>query len=63
LREENRLRAFCRRVPRKMFGIKRKGGSEGGGRKEQETGGNCIVRSFMICNPHQILLGWSYQDE
>jgi hypothetical protein len=23
---------------------------------KREDGGNCVVRSFMVCNPHQILL-------
>jgi hypothetical protein len=29
------------------------------GRKWQEAGENCIIRSFIICIPCQILLGWS----
>jgi hypothetical protein len=26
-------------------------------RKQQETGDDCIMRSFMICTDHQILFG------
>jgi hypothetical protein len=25
-------------------------------------GGDCTMRSFMNCTPHQILLGWSNQQ-
>jgi hypothetical protein len=27
--------------------------------KWQETGENCLMRSFIICTLHQILLWWS----
>ena len=27
------------------------------------TGGDCTMRSFLICIFHQILLGWSSQEE
>ena len=30
--------------------------------KEMETGENCVMRSFMICVPHQILCGWDGQE-
>jgi len=29
-----------------------------GGSGYQEVGENCIVRSFMICTPYQILFRW-----
>ena len=33
------------------------------GRKWQETGENCVMRSFMICTTHQILFGWCNREE
>jgi hypothetical protein len=43
----HRLRVFENMMLRKIFGPKR----------EEEMGENCIMRSFMICTPDQILLG------
>jgi hypothetical protein len=48
LEEERRLRMFRHRVLRKMFGP---------WRKAQETGENCIMRSFMIV-PNANMVGW-----
>jgi hypothetical protein len=31
--------------------------------KCQETGENCIFKIFVIRIPHQLLLGWSYQED
>jgi hypothetical protein len=45
LREEHRLRVFENRMLRRIFGPRR------------ETGEHCIMRSFIICTLHQILLG------
>jgi hypothetical protein len=47
LREEHWLRMFENRVLRRMFGPK----------SEEVTGEGCIIRSFMTCMLHQILLG------
>jgi hypothetical protein len=44
LKDELRLRVFENRVLRKIFGPKR----------DEETGENCITRSFMICTLHQV---------
>jgi hypothetical protein len=51
LREEHRLMIFEKRVLRTVFGPKTK----------EVTGGwtKCIIRSSIICNIHQILLGRS----
>jgi hypothetical protein len=49
LRGECKLRVFENRVLRRIFGSKRA--------KEQGSGENYIVRSLIICTPHQILLG------
>jgi hypothetical protein len=49
LREECRLRIFENRVQRRIFGPKR----------DEVTGGeeNYIMRSLMMCTPHQLLFG------
>ena len=49
LREERRLRVFENRVLRRIFGPK----------KDEVIGKwrNYIIRSFMICTPHQKLFG------
>jgi hypothetical protein len=49
VREEHRLRVFENGVLRRVFGLKR----------EEVAGGwrNCIMRSFITCMLHQILLG------
>jgi hypothetical protein len=52
LREEHKLRVVKHTVLRKICGPNT---------KEQETGENCTVMSFMICAVHQILLGWTNQ--
>jgi hypothetical protein len=47
--EENRLRRFENRVLRILFGL-----------KEDEiirNGGDYIMKNFMLCTTHQILLG------
>jgi hypothetical protein len=41
--EEHRLRVFENRVLRRIFGPKR----------DDVTGGNCIMRSFITCTPPQ----------
>jgi len=46
LREGRRLRVFEEKVLRKTLGR----------RRLQENGENCVVRSFMVCNPHKIVL-------
>jgi len=46
--EEHRLKVFGNRVLRKIFGPKKEGW--------QETGENYIMRSFIICAPHRILV-------
>jgi hypothetical protein len=40
LKEEHRLRAFEKRVLRRIFGSRR---------KRQQAGENCIMRSFITC--------------
>jgi hypothetical protein len=49
LREERRLRVFANRVLRRLVGPK----------KDEVTGSgeNYIMRSLMICSPHEILFG------
>jgi hypothetical protein len=47
LREEHGLRVFKNRVLRTIFGPKR----------DEESGENYVMRSLMICTPHQILFG------
>jgi hypothetical protein len=47
LREECRLRMYENRVLRRKFGPKKD--------KEQGSGENYIMRSLLICTPHQIL--------
>jgi hypothetical protein len=49
LREEHRLRVFENRVLRKIFELR--------GMKFQDNGEICILRSFIICALHEILLG------
>jgi hypothetical protein len=49
LREEHRLRVCENRVLRRIFEPK--------GRKWQEAGEDCIIRSFITCMLHHILLG------
>ena len=49
LREERRLRVFEYRVLRRIFGPKRD--------EVTRSGENYIMRSLMICTPHQILFG------
>jgi hypothetical protein len=44
LREEHRLRVFENRVLRRIFGLKR----------DEVTGENCIMRSFVICTLPQV---------
>jgi hypothetical protein len=39
----------------KTFGLKRD--------EITGTGGNCIMRRFVIYTPHQTLFGWIYQEE
>jgi hypothetical protein len=46
--ELHRLRVFRNRVLKKEFG-RRKG--------QEEAGEDCIMRSFIPCTLHQILLG------
>jgi hypothetical protein len=43
------LRAFQKRVLRRIFGPKRE--------EMAEAGEDCIIRSFITCTPHQVLLG------
>lgn len=33
------------------------------GMKDQETGGNCVMKGYLICTPHQIFLGWTNHRE
>jgi len=49
LREECRLRWFENRVFRRIFGPNRG--------EVTRIGENYIIRSLMICTPHQILFG------
>jgi len=46
LREEHRLRVFENRALRRIFGT----------RKWRKAAENCIMKSFIICTLHQILL-------
>jgi hypothetical protein len=55
LREGRRLRAFEKRVLRRMFGPKRD--------EVQGSGEYYIVRSLKICTPQQILFGRSNREE
>jgi hypothetical protein len=55
LREEHRLRLFQNRVLNKIFGPKM---DEVTGRRE-----DCIMRSYKIFTPHQLLSGSSNQEE
>jgi hypothetical protein len=48
LREEHRLRVFENRVLKKVLGPKR---------YEVTSREDHIMKSFMICSPHQILFG------
>ena len=34
-----------------------------GGTRGQGSGGNYIMRSWMVCTPHPILFGWSNREE
>jgi hypothetical protein len=45
--EELRLQLFENRVLRRRLGL--------GGTKKQEAGDNSVMKSFMICIPHQTL--------
>jgi hypothetical protein len=47
LREEHGLRVFKNRVLRRIFEPKR----------DEVSGENYVMRSLMICTPHQILFG------
>jgi len=49
LREDRRLKVLKNRVLRRIFGPKRD--------EIPGKGGNYIMRSLMICTPHQILFG------
>ena len=54
LREERRMRVSEKMVLRRIFGPKR----------DEETGrGKNYMRSLMICTPHQMVVGWSNQEE
>ena len=55
LREQRRLKVFQNRVLRKILGPKRD--------EITLNGENYIMRSLMICTPHQILFGRSNQEE
>jgi hypothetical protein len=46
-RKEHRLRMFENRMLRKIFGPR--------GKKYREAGERCIMRSFMIATPQQLL--------
>jgi hypothetical protein len=46
LKEEYRLRVFQKRVLRRIFALKRD--------ELAEVGENCIMRSFITCNLHQV---------
>jgi hypothetical protein len=46
LREEHRLGVFQIKVLRRIFGLKR----------DEVTGENYIMKSFMMCTLHQVLL-------
>jgi hypothetical protein len=49
LREEHRLRVFENKVLRRTYGPKRE--------KRWEAGEDCIMRSFITCTLHHILMG------
>jgi hypothetical protein len=49
LGEKHGLRTFEKKVLRKNLDVR--------GRKRQEAGEDCIMKSFVTCNLHQILLG------
>jgi len=49
MREKRRLRVSENRVLKRIFGPK----SE----RQQGNGENLIIRSLMICTPHQIFFG------
>jgi hypothetical protein len=51
LKEENTFSMFENAVLRGIFGLK----------GEEVKGQNCIMRFFIICTPHQLLLGLSNQ--
>jgi hypothetical protein len=55
LREKRRLRVFENGVLKKVLVSKR----------DEVTGEwrNNITRSLMLCTPHQILFGWSNQQQ
>ena len=55
LREERRLRVFENRVMRRIFGPKR----------DEVTGEwrKLHNEELTICTPHQIIIGWSHQEE
>jgi hypothetical protein len=57
LREEHWVRAFENRVLKRIFGPKRDKVTG------EWSGEDYITRSFMICNPHQILLVSSNREE
>jgi hypothetical protein len=50
LREEQRLNLWVNTLLRKICGHKRDEVAEG-------SGEYCITRGFMVCTPHQVLLG------
>jgi len=49
LRERHRLRVYENRVRRRIFGQQ--------GRKWREAGEDYVMRSFITCTLHEILLG------
>jgi hypothetical protein len=49
LREKHRLRVFESRVLRKTSGLR--------GTRQQGSGEDYIMWSFILCTPHQILIG------
>jgi hypothetical protein len=49
----HRQRVFENEVLRKMFGSQT---------KDQENGENCVMRSFEMCTPRQVLSGRSKKD-
>jgi len=55
LRKECRLRVFENKVLRRIFEPKRD--------KVTGSGENCVMRSLMICTPHQMLFGLSNREE
>jgi len=56
LRDGHRLRVFESRILMKILGLKRDVATG-------ESGEDYIMRNFMICIAHQILLGSSNQEE